>query len=145
MSPSVGQIVLNWSRIFTSGTIWSKAKSWLWRHLLIKFWIKSIALNLIVKNLTMALLQESVKKDVYPRVILKRLCESLTNPYQCTECPQRFHKLYEELCFRRKALCFPKKAYDRLRRWLWRLVPLGMRWNSPGTQWKSGLDMSKMY
>ena len=43
----------------------------------------------------MALLQESVKKDVYPRVILKRLCESLTHPYQCSECPQRFHKLYD--------------------------------------------------
>ena len=82
----------------------------------------------------MALLQESVKKDVYPRVILKRLCESLTHPYQCSECPQRFHKLYdatahylithqdsnevkedkvpkEELCFPRKELCFPKRNY----------------------------------
>ena len=30
-----------------------------------------------------------------PRIILKRLSESLTHPFQCTMCQQRFHKLPE--------------------------------------------------
>ena len=41
----------------------------------------------------MAIRQVYLEKD--PRVILKRLSVSLTHPYQCNECQQRFHKVYE--------------------------------------------------
>ena len=43
----------------------------------------------------MAFRQFYIEKDVYPRVILKRLSASLTHPYQCTKCQQRFHKFYD--------------------------------------------------
>ena len=57
----------------------------------------------------MAFKQVYVEKDVYPkvvlerqvylqkepRIILKRLSLSLTHPYRCTECKQRFQKSYE--------------------------------------------------
>ena len=36
-----------------------------------------------------------VRKEVWPKVILKRLSVSLTHPYQCKKCRQRFHKFYE--------------------------------------------------
>ena len=37
----------------------------------------------------------SNKKEVWPKVVLKRLSLSLTHPYHCNKCPQRFHKIYE--------------------------------------------------
>ena len=43
----------------------------------------------------MAFRQVYVKKEVWPKVVLKRLRVSLTHPYQCTKCPQRFHKIFE--------------------------------------------------
>ena len=43
----------------------------------------------------MAFRQVYTKKEVWPKVILKRLSVSLTHPYQCKKCPQRFHKFYE--------------------------------------------------
>ena len=43
----------------------------------------------------MSFRQVYVRKEVWPKVILKRLSVSLTHPYQCTKCPQRFHKFYE--------------------------------------------------
>ena len=43
----------------------------------------------------MAFQQNSIKKKLYPRIILKRLNVSLTHPFKCTECQQRFHKVYE--------------------------------------------------
>ena len=43
----------------------------------------------------MALRQVYFEKDVYPKVVLERLSASLTHPYKCTECQQRFHKVYE--------------------------------------------------
>ena len=43
----------------------------------------------------MAFNQVYVNKKLCPRVILKRLSLSLTHPYHCTKCPQRFHKIYE--------------------------------------------------
>ena len=36
-----------------------------------------------------------VNKELWPRLILKRLSVSLTHPYHCNKCPQRFHKFYE--------------------------------------------------
>jgi hypothetical protein len=39
--------------------------------------------------------QVVIKKKLYPRIILKRLNVSLTHPFICTECQQRFHKVYE--------------------------------------------------
>ena len=39
--------------------------------------------------------QVSFKKKLYPKIILKRLNASLTHPYKCIECQQRFHKVYE--------------------------------------------------
>ena len=36
-----------------------------------------------------------LEKDVYLRVILKRLSASLTHPYQCSECQQRSYKFYD--------------------------------------------------
>ena len=43
---------------------------------------------------SMALRNQS-KEEVYPRVLLKRLSESITHPFQCTGCQKRFHKVYE--------------------------------------------------
>ena len=43
----------------------------------------------------MAFRQVYLKKDVYPKVILEKLSASLTHPFKCTECQQRFHKVYE--------------------------------------------------
>ena len=43
----------------------------------------------------MAFRQVYIKKEVWPKVVLKRLSLSLTHPYHCTKCPQRFHKIYE--------------------------------------------------
>ena len=42
----------------------------------------------------MAFRQVYVRKELCPRVILKRLSVSLTHPYHCKKCPQRFHKFY---------------------------------------------------
>ena len=54
-----------------------------------------LALNLLLKSWTMAFRQVYTKKEVWPKVVLKRLSLSLTHPYHCTKCPQRFHKIYE--------------------------------------------------
>ena len=43
----------------------------------------------------MAFRQVYTKKEVWPKVVLKRLSLSLTHPYHCTKCPQQFHKIYE--------------------------------------------------
>ena len=43
----------------------------------------------------MAFNQIYVNKELWPRVILKRLSLSMTHPYHCNKCPQRFHKIYE--------------------------------------------------
>ena len=40
-------------------------------------------------------MKNHLKEDVYPRVLLKRLSESITHPFQCTGCQKRFHKVYE--------------------------------------------------
>ena len=40
-------------------------------------------------------MRNHLKEEVYPRVILKRLSESVTHPFQCTRCQMRFHKVYE--------------------------------------------------
>ena len=39
--------------------------------------------------------QDCIKQGVYPKLVLKRLSESLTHPYQCNKCPQKFHKVQE--------------------------------------------------
>ena len=36
-----------------------------------------------------------VEKEVWPKVVLKRLSMSLTHPYQCTRCKEWFHKIHE--------------------------------------------------
>ena len=43
----------------------------------------------------MSFRQVYVKKEVWPKVILKRLSVSLTHPFKCTRCKQRFHKIHE--------------------------------------------------
>ena len=43
----------------------------------------------------MSLRQVYVEKEVWPKVVLKRLSMSLTHPYQCTRCKERFHKIHE--------------------------------------------------
>ena len=43
----------------------------------------------------MAFRQVYLEKDVYPKVVLEKLSASLTHPFKCTECQQRFHKVYE--------------------------------------------------
>ena len=40
-------------------------------------------------------MRNHLKEEVYPRVLLKRLSESITHPFQCTGCQKRFHKVYE--------------------------------------------------
>ena len=43
----------------------------------------------------MSFRQVYVKKEVWPKVILKRLSVSLTHPYKCTRCKECFHKIHE--------------------------------------------------
>ena len=43
----------------------------------------------------MSFRQVYVKKEIWPKVILKRLSVSLTHPFKCTRCKQRFHKIHE--------------------------------------------------
>ena len=43
----------------------------------------------------MSFRQVYVKKEIWPKVILKRLNVSLTHPFKCTRCKQRFHKIHE--------------------------------------------------
>ena len=43
----------------------------------------------------MSFRQVYVRKEVWPKVILKRLSVSLTHPYKCTRCKERFHKIHE--------------------------------------------------
>ena len=43
----------------------------------------------------MSFRQVYVKKEVWPKVILKRLSVSLTHPFKCTRCKERFHKIHE--------------------------------------------------
>ena len=43
----------------------------------------------------MSFRQVYVRKEVWPKVILKRLSVSLTHPYKCTRCTERFHKIHE--------------------------------------------------
>jgi hypothetical protein len=43
----------------------------------------------------MSFRQVYVKKEVWPKVILKRLSVSLTHPFKCTRCKQCFHKMHE--------------------------------------------------
>ena len=43
-----------------------------------------LALNLLLKSWTMAFRQVYTKKEVWPKVVLKRLSLSLTHPYHCT-------------------------------------------------------------
>ena len=43
----------------------------------------------------MSFRQVYVRKEVWPKVILKRLSVSLTHPYKCTRCKEQFHKIHE--------------------------------------------------
>ena len=54
-----------------------------------------LARNLLLACLIMAFRQVYIKKEVWPKVILKRLSMSLTHPYKCTRCKERFHKIHE--------------------------------------------------
>ena len=43
----------------------------------------------------MAFRQVYVEKEVWPKVVMKRLSMYLTHPYQCTRCKEQFHKIHE--------------------------------------------------
>ena len=43
----------------------------------------------------MSFRQVYVKRDVWPKVILKKLSVSLTHPFKCTRCKRSFHKIHE--------------------------------------------------